>query len=93
MKAYCDYNNAEWVKRFDGLKNPYYKTKIEGNTIYIISRDTKRALVYKKIIGNLYRLTGEVEEKNVCHFGMCKMHERILIEILDSFGFEVDSGK
>lgn len=54
MEKYCDYYNAEWVRKYDGLKNSYYKTKIEGNTIYIISQGKRLVPVYKKIFGSLY---------------------------------------
>ena len=35
---YCNYHNAEWCKRFDGVKTTLYETRIEGNTLYVLHR-------------------------------------------------------
>lgn len=91
MDKYCDYHNPEWCKRFNGLRNAHYKIKIEGNTLYVIYQATERIPVYKKLFGNIYRKTNEFKrnETSVCALVMCKLKESTLINVLESYGFEI----
>lgn len=93
MSDYCDYHNAEWCKRFDGIKNHSYKTRIEGNTLYIIERIVVCDPVYKKLFGRLYFRTNSVISKEPpakCTIPMCNLKESTMIEMLKSYGFEIE---
>lgn len=91
MEDYCDYHSTEWCKRYDGLRNAYYKVKIDGNTLYVIHQATERVPIYKKIFGNIYRKTNKFErnETAICTLVMCRMKESTIIDVLKSFSFDV----
>lgn len=79
MSDWCDYWNAEWRKRFDGIKTKSYKTKMEGNTLYVIRRHSILVQILNKI---LHRT-----EPAVCTIPMCKLKESSLIDELKKYGF------
>lgn len=92
MNDYCNYHSAEWCKRFNGIRNGFYKTQIDGNTFYIVHEIPDCNPVYKKIFKNIYRKV-EKERKNqetvMCTLVLCKMKESTLIDVLKSYGFEI----
>lgn len=92
METYCDYNNPKWVEKFHGLRNARYRTKIEGNTLYVIHQAPSYVPVYKKVFRNLYILL-KTEKRNyesvVCMLVMCKMKESTIVDVLESYGFEI----
>lgn len=92
MDNYCNYHNPEWCKKFDGLRSGLYKTQIDGNTFYIVFEIPDCNPVYKKIFKNLYRKVekGKANQESVmCVLVMCKLKESTLIDVLESYGFEI----
>lgn len=90
MDNYCNYHNPEWCKKFDGLTNFGRKVKIDGNTLYIVHKAPGRVPVYEKIFGNLYRQTKDKKyETELCKLSLCNLKESTLIDVLESYGFEI----
>lgn len=75
---YCNYHNAEWCKRFDGVKTTLYETRIEGNTLYVLHR--------RSFIDRLFH---RPSRHAVCTIIMVNLSESILIEKLKEYGFKV----
>lgn len=81
MSDWCDYWNAEWRKKYDKIKSKKYKTKMEGNTVYVLCR---RPVLFR-IICKIFH----VVEQAVCTIPMCKLKESELINELKKYGFKV----
>lgn len=78
---YCDYYNEEWRKRFDRLKSKHYKTKMDGNTLYVIRRKPILIRIFYKII-----LMREPLAETI---NMVKLKESTLIKCLKKYEFNV----
>lgn len=79
MSDWCDYWNAEWRKKFNGLKSKHYKTKMDGNTVYVLRRLPLLVCIFNKIIHR--------SEPSVCTIPMCKLKESELVNELKEYGF------
>lgn len=75
---YCNYHNAEWCKRFNGIKTALYETRIDGNTLYILRR--------RSFIDRVFHTA---QKPAVCTIIMVNLSETILIEKLKEYGFKV----
>lgn len=77
---YCNYHNAEWCKRFNGLKSMFYETRIVGNTLYVIPR--------RSFLDNLFH---RPQKPAYCTIVMVNLSETILIEKLKEYGLHADT--
>lgn len=76
--SYCNYHNAEWRNRFNGIKTALYETRIDGNTLYVLHR--------RSFIDRVFRTA---QKPAVCTIIMVNLSETILIEKLKEYGFKV----